>query len=200
MAWHNWLSIALGVMGVFFIASMWISFLKSKQSFLITVGTVLVIVAIILAIVPFPKSINTDTSGGDTLPQIIITSPEPNTTVPQQITVTGYTTIAVPGYMHMYVVVESGSYWWPQVGEISVVYNDASGHYEFSVPVQVGVASDTGITFNIKVLLVDGVADDYFHNWFAQNTAVQGWDDNLIFGVGLDTNIITSAAIAVIRG
>ncbi len=196
MEWHNWLSIALGVVGVFFIASMWISFLKSRQSLYISVGFVMVLAAIILAVIPFTKSVNTDTSGPG-LPELAITSPVANATVPQQITVTGYSKNQIPTWMHLYVVVELDNKWWPQVSEITATYNDSSGFYEFSVPVQVGTATDASITFNIRVALVDGIADDYFKDWLTQYNG--GGVVDPIISQAFETNVIKSVAISVTR-
>jgi len=195
--WHNWLSIALGAVGVFFIASMWIPFLKSRQSLFISIGFVMILGAIILAVIPFTKSINTDISGGTSLPEIVITSPEVDATIPQQITVTGYSKDPIPTWMHLYVIVELDDNWWPQVGEITATYNDSSGFYEFRAPVQVGTAADAGVTFNIKVALVDGVADDYFKTWLTQYT---GGGADPIPSLAFKDNVIKSVAVSVFRG
>lgn len=101
-------------------------------------------------------------------PEITITSPMDNASVPREITVEGYATRELPKGQHLYIVVEYGGRWWPQYSEIMPGYSASSKKWEFSTPAEIGLPEDVEKSFTIRAILVDDAIHQHFQNWFQQ--------------------------------
>jgi hypothetical protein len=192
MEWHNWLSVALGILSIPNLASKWIPFLRMNQKFFVSLGFILALLAIILAVIPFPQSDNLQ-------PEIKITSPLNDAPIPMEINVRGYATAELPKDEHLYIVVEYGGMWWPQFGEIPVGYSQTSDKYEFNTPARVGKEEDNYKLFNIRALLVDSAVHQYFQSWFQQNKSTEDWQGISVVETKQRGNVAIKDSISVIR-
>ena len=193
MEWHNWLSVALGILGIPNLASRWIPILQSRQRLFTSLGFILALLAIIFAATPLPEScINNPI-------EIKITSPLNDALIPMEITVEGYATTELKEDEHLYIVVEYGGMWWPQFGEIPIGYSQTSGKYEFNTPARVGKEEDYNKPFNIRVILVDSAVHQYFQSWFQQNESTEDWQGISIVETKQRGKVETKDSVSVIR-
>jgi hypothetical protein len=192
MKWYDILGVVLGIFAIPGLASNWIPIMKKNYKLFTILGFILAILAIIFAVVPFPD-------GQPTRPEIKIASPLNDASVPLEITVRGYTAADLSSNEHLYIVVEYGGVWWPQVGEISVGYSQTSQKYEFSIPVIVGQEGDIGKSFYIRALLVDYAVHQYFKNWFQQSLPSQDWPGLSIVETKQRGEVYICDSISVVR-
>lgn len=93
----------------------------------------------------------------------------------RQTITTGYFICEPDTAWHAYVVVEYGGQWWPQSSEAIPGYSQTTKRYEFSVPTSIGLETDTGKTFMLRIVLVDESVHQLFQNWFQQGQATGTW-------------------------
>jgi hypothetical protein len=127
-----------------------------RRSYPFLIGVLFSIAMIVLFASPSPG------------PEITITSPMDNASVPREITVEGYATRELPKGQHLYIVVEYGGRWWPQYSEIMLGYSASSKRRAFSTPADIGLPEDVGKSFTIRAILVDDAIHQHFQNWFQQ--------------------------------
>jgi len=123
-------------------------------------GLILGITAICLVVLPrLPATASAEVS---------ITYPTRDAVVTRNIVVEGYTTGELSAGRFLYVVVEWGGRWWPQYSNLTPAYSQQSQRWEFSVPVQVGEAGDSGKIFTLGAVVVDAAVHSRFQDWLRQ--------------------------------
>ncbi len=170
MVWKEWLSLVLLILGIPPLISKWIPLLKNWYKCLTYIGLVLVIIALVLFVL-----IMVGGGGTNCTPDIKITSPAGDALVPLETTVKGYSGSAICKERHLYIVVEYGGRWWPQVSEIYVGLSQVSRQYEFTAPCRIGQETDQGKQFIIRAILVDLSVHQQFQNWFQKNAGSNEW-------------------------
>ncbi len=193
MQWNEWLGVIFGTVSILVLIYRLVCHLENKMKTIITyLGLILAVAAILFAVLPF-------NGGGIPTTEVKITSPIIDAVIPMEITVEGYSNVELPKDQHLYIVVEYGGMWWPQLGEIILGYSQSSGKYEFNTPARVGKEEDNNKTFNIRAILVDSAVHQYFQSWFQQNTSTENWSGVPIVETKQRGSVLISDSISVTR-
>lgn len=170
MEWHDWLSVALGIIGIPGLASGWIPILKSRQKLLTPIGLFLAVIAVVFAVTSAPEVWLQSPKA-----EVKITSPLNNALITPEISVKGYSTKELGKNQHLYIVVEYGGRWWPQYSEVTIGYSQTNRKYEFNTPANIGKDGDTGKSFTVRAILVDSAIHQHFQSWLQQQTTTEKW-------------------------
>jgi hypothetical protein len=130
---------------------------------------------------------------------INLTYPQDGSSVPQEVTVSGYATREFGSEQHLYIVVEYEGLWWPQYNEVTIGYSHTTERYEFSTPARIGKADDLGKEFAIQAILVDSAIHQRFQSWFEQHVVTEEWPGIPITEVNQWGKAEIFAGVTVIR-
>jgi hypothetical protein len=111
----------------------------------------------------------------------------------------GYTSRPLKEDEHLFIMVSYGDTWWPQNGEMTIAYSEATGKNGFNTNARIGNETDSGKFFNIYVIIVDSSVHQYFLDWKTVNDVTKKWDGLLIAETKTKGNVEFKDSISVIR-